>query len=85
MADEKGYFTEEGLDYELNVEGSRKNTPRLAAVDSPIPLDDNRFGAFERYTEGHGLKARETEEHQFLLANASDPAHDLETLSGVCP
>ena len=56
VADEKGYFTEEGLDYELNVEGSRKNTPRLAAVDSPIPLDDNRFGAFERYAEGHGRK-----------------------------
>jgi hypothetical protein len=30
VADEKGYFTEEGRDYELNVEGSRKNTPRLA-------------------------------------------------------
>jgi hypothetical protein len=29
-ADEKGYFTEEGLDYELNAEGNRKNTPRLA-------------------------------------------------------
>ena len=39
-----------------NVEGSRKNTPRLAAVDSPIPLEDNRFGAFERYAEGHGRK-----------------------------
>jgi hypothetical protein len=56
VADEMGYFTEEGLDYELNVEGSRKNTPRLAAVDSPIPLEDNRFGAFERYAEGHGRK-----------------------------
>ena len=30
VADEKGYFREEGLDYELNVEGSRKNTPPLA-------------------------------------------------------
>ena len=30
VADEKGYFADEGLDYELNVEGSRKNTPRLA-------------------------------------------------------
>jgi NitT/TauT family transport system substrate-binding protein len=56
VADEKGYFTEEGLDYELNVEGSRKNTPRLAEVDSPIALEDNRFGAFERYAEGHGRK-----------------------------
>jgi NitT/TauT family transport system substrate-binding protein len=56
VAEEKGYFTAEGLDYELNVEGSRKNTPRLAAVDSPIPFQDNRFGAFERYAEGHGRK-----------------------------
>jgi NitT/TauT family transport system substrate-binding protein len=56
VAEEKGYFTAEGLEYELNVEGSRKNTPRLAAVDSPIPLADNRFGAFERYAEGHGRK-----------------------------
>ena len=56
VAHEKGYFTDEGLDYELNVEGSRKNTPRLAGVDLPVPLEDNRFGAFERYAEGHGRK-----------------------------
>ncbi|MGH7846094.1 MAG: ABC transporter substrate-binding protein, partial [Candidatus Binatia bacterium] len=58
VADEKGYFREEGLDYELNVEGSGKNTPRLAAVDSPVSLADNRFGAFERYAEGHGRKGK---------------------------
>ncbi len=58
VADEKGYFTEEGLDYEINVEGSRKNTPRLAGVDSAIPLADNHFGAFERYAEGHGHKGQ---------------------------
>lgn len=56
VAHEKGYFTGEGLDYEINVEGSRKNTPRLPGVDSAIPLTDNRFGAFERYAEGHGRK-----------------------------
>src|ERR1043166_2854215 len=56
VADEKGYFAVQGLDYELNVEGSRKNTPRLDSVDSPAPLVDNRFGAFERYAEGHGHK-----------------------------
>jgi ABC-type nitrate/sulfonate/bicarbonate transport system substrate-binding protein len=56
VAHEKGYFTDEGLDYEINVEGSRKNTPRLPGVDSAIPLADNRFGAFERYAEGHGRK-----------------------------
>ena len=58
VADEKGYFTEEGLDYELNVEGSRKNTPPLAAVDGKVALEDNRFGAFERYAEGHGRKGK---------------------------
>lgn len=56
VAEEKGYFTGEGLDYELNVEGSRKNTPRLSAIDLPSPLEDQRFGAYERYAEGHGRK-----------------------------
>jgi hypothetical protein len=56
VADEKGYFAAEGLDFELNVEGCRKNTPRLATVDSPGALEDSRFGAFERYAEGHGRK-----------------------------
>ncbi|HEY7167163.1 MAG TPA: hypothetical protein VIB79_21555 [Candidatus Binatia bacterium] len=56
VADEKGYFTEEGLEYELNVEGSRKNTPRLAGLELDAPLKDDRFGAFERYGEGHGRK-----------------------------
>jgi NitT/TauT family transport system substrate-binding protein len=56
VAHEKGYFTEEGLDYEINVEGSRKNTPRLPGLESAIPLADNHFGAFERYAEGHGRK-----------------------------
>jgi NitT/TauT family transport system substrate-binding protein len=58
VADEKGYFREEGLDYELNVEGSRKNTPPLAALTSDGSLADNRFGAFERYAEGHGRKGK---------------------------
>ena len=58
VADEKGYFRQEGLDYKLNVEGSRKNTPRLAAVDSAVSLQDNLFGAFERYGEGHGRKGK---------------------------
>ena len=58
VADEKGYFREEGLDYELNVEGSRKNTPPLATVHASGSLADNRFGAFERYAEGHGRKGK---------------------------
>jgi NitT/TauT family transport system substrate-binding protein len=56
VADEKGYFSDVGLEYELNVEGSRKNTPPLKGLDSSLPLADNRFGAFERYAEGHGRK-----------------------------
>jgi len=56
VAEEKGYFVAEGLDCGLNVEGSRKNTPPLAGIDSVLPLADNRFGAFERYAEGHGRK-----------------------------
>ncbi len=58
VAEEKRYFTAEGLDYALNVEGSRKNTPRLAAVDSAIPLADNRFGAFKRYAEDWTKRGR---------------------------
>jgi hypothetical protein len=58
VADEKSYFLEEGLDYELNVEGSRKNTPPLASVNPSGSLPDNRFGAFERYAEGHGRKGK---------------------------
>lgn len=56
VADDKGYFSEAGLEYELNVEGSRKNTPPLKGLDSSLPLADDRFGAFERYAEGHGRK-----------------------------
>jgi NitT/TauT family transport system substrate-binding protein len=59
VADEKGYFHEEGLNYELNVEGSRKNTPPLAPLNSSGSLADNRFGAFERYEEGHGRKGKD--------------------------
>ncbi len=58
VADERGYFREEGLDYELNVEGSRKNTPPLATVHASGSLADNRFGAFEHYAEGHGRKGK---------------------------
>jgi len=56
VADEKGYFHEEGLDYQLNVEASYKNVPLLPAATSDAPIEDTRFGAFERYVEGHGRK-----------------------------
>jgi NitT/TauT family transport system substrate-binding protein len=56
VAHEKGYFHDEGLDYELNIEASYKNVPLLAAAASNGRLEDTLFGAFERYAEGHGRK-----------------------------
>lgn len=57
VAEEKGYFKDEGLDYFLNVDASYKTVPQLAeALDTNAPIKDNLFGAFERYAEGHGRK-----------------------------
>jgi NMT1/THI5 like len=44
VAHEKGYFTEEGLDYEINVEGSRKNTP-VDNFDAVIASHGSRLRA----------------------------------------
>jgi NitT/TauT family transport system substrate-binding protein len=57
VAEEKGYFKDEGLDYVLNAEAGYKSVPQLAeAADKDAPIKDNMFGAFERYAEGHGRK-----------------------------
>ena len=57
VAEEKGYFKDEGLDYVLNAEAGYKSVPQLAeAVEKEAPIKDNLFGAFERYAEGHGRK-----------------------------
>ena len=56
VAEEKGYFTEEGLDYWLNLDASYKPVPQLSAVFSDEPLKDQFHGAFERYAEGSGRK-----------------------------
>lgn len=57
VAEEKGYFKDEGPDYFLNVEASQKTVPQLAeAIESDAPIKENLFGAFERYAEGHGRK-----------------------------
>ena len=57
VAEEKGYFKDEGLDYVLSAEAGYKTVPQLAeAVDKAAPIKDNLFGAFERYAEGHGRK-----------------------------
>lgn len=57
VAEELGYFKDEGLDYFLNVDASYKTVPQLAeALETDAPIKDNLFGAFERYAEGHGRK-----------------------------
>jgi NitT/TauT family transport system substrate-binding protein len=57
VAEENGYFKDEGLDYVLNAEAGYKSVPQLAeAVDEKAAIKDNLFGAFERYAEGHGRK-----------------------------
>lgn len=57
VAEEMGYFKDEGLDYFLNVDASYKSVPQLAeALEADAPIKDNLFGAFERYAEGHGRK-----------------------------
>ena len=56
VAEEKGYFTKEGLDYWLNLDASYKTVPQLPTVFSNEPLKDQFHGAFERYAEGSGRK-----------------------------
>lgn len=57
VAEEKGYFADEGLDYFLNVEASYKTVPQLAeAADEKAEIKDLMHGAFERYAEGKGRK-----------------------------
>ena len=56
VADEKGYFAEEGLDYFLNVEASYKTVEMLPEAKSKSLIKDNLHGAFERYAEGGGRK-----------------------------
>jgi ABC-type nitrate/sulfonate/bicarbonate transport system substrate-binding protein len=57
VAEELGYFKDEGLDYFLNVNASYKTVPPLPeALEPDAPIKDNLFGAFERYAEGHGRK-----------------------------
>ena len=38
VAEEKGYFTKEGLDYWLNLDASYKTVPQLSTVFSNEPL-----------------------------------------------
>ena len=56
VADEKGYFRELGLDYEINLAQPERNTQSAAALAAPAPLPDIRSGAFESYGEAKGRK-----------------------------
>jgi NitT/TauT family transport system substrate-binding protein len=56
VADEKGYFEDEGLQYEINIEHSGRATPKLPGVETDAPVKDVLSGAFESYLEGGGRK-----------------------------
>ena len=56
VADEKGYFTDEGLDYFLNIEASYKTVEILPEAKTTSMIKDNFYGAFERYADGGGRK-----------------------------
>ena len=57
VAEELGYFKDEGLDYVINLDASYKTVPQLAeALEADAPIKDTLFGAFEKYAEGHGRK-----------------------------
>ena len=56
VADEKGYFRELRLDYEINLEGPERNTQTIAALTGRTHIPDIVSGAFESYAEGKGRK-----------------------------
>lgn len=56
VADEKGYFADEGLDYVLNTADGRANAPRSDTLDAEGGVPDVMSGAFESYVEGEGRK-----------------------------
>lgn len=56
VADEKGYFRELGLDYEINLAQRERNTQTIEALQGLAPIPDIVAGALESYKEGHGRK-----------------------------
>jgi NitT/TauT family transport system substrate-binding protein len=56
VADEKGYFRDEGLDYVFRTDDGWTETPKPESIDGQAPVKDVVAGAFEAYTEGHGRK-----------------------------
>jgi NitT/TauT family transport system substrate-binding protein len=56
VADEKGYFRDEGLDYEIEMRQARGDSAQPAAVAADGALPDVMSGAFESYEAGKGHK-----------------------------
>ncbi|MGE0627070.1 MAG: hypothetical protein AB7O43_04545 [Hyphomicrobiaceae bacterium] len=56
VADEKGYFRELGLDYEIKLDSAERYTQPQEILASDAPLPDIVAGAFESYAEGNGRK-----------------------------
>lgn len=56
VADEKGYFTDAGLDYAFNDFERVLNLVSAEQIAGDAPVADVKFGAFESYTEGKGRK-----------------------------
>ncbi len=56
VADEKGYFRDLGLDYEINLSAPERNSQTATALKGAAPIPDIVSGAFESYKEGHGRK-----------------------------
>jgi NitT/TauT family transport system substrate-binding protein len=56
VADEKGYFHDLGLDYEINLSAAERNSQPAEVLQSAAPLPDIVSGAFESYHENRGRK-----------------------------
>lgn len=56
VADEKGYFRDLGLDYEIKLDSPERNTQPTEVLTSDGALPDITAGAFESYAKGKGRK-----------------------------
>lgn len=59
VADEMGYFRDEGLDYEFSSDDRSANIVSPEQIRSEGPIDDVLFGAFESYQAGGGRKGED--------------------------
>jgi NitT/TauT family transport system substrate-binding protein len=56
VADEKGYFRDLGLAYEISTGGEPRNMLTPDELATPTAIRDIKAGAFESYVEGSGRK-----------------------------